>query len=731
MKHRFTFFRIMCVLLLFPGFLYARVVIDEMDDSTSSCTNSQPVTRIHTIQGNSGASSEVGKIHSIEGVVVGDFQDTKTGLKGFFIQEETKNFDDDPTTSEGIFVYNNGFGKVNVGDLVRVKGQVTEYYNLTTLSNITQLSVCGQGSTSAVTVNMPVENLDQWENYEGMLINIPQTLYATGNYNQGQRGEVILSVGGRLDNPTNVVLPGQEAIDLLAGNNLRRIQLDDGSNVSNPLPLPPYLGEDNTLRAGDTLEEITGVLGYSYGTWEIHPTMPVEFTRMNMRTALPVDVGGSLKVASFNVLNYFNGDGFGGGFPGPRGAKTLEEFNRQRDKIISAILAMDADVIGLMEVENDISPDSALEDLVSGLNGVVGDGVYGFIDTKQVGTDAIRVAFIYKPAAVEPVGEYAVLDSFVDPRFIDTKNRPALAQSFKEIASGGVFTLCVNHFKSKGSNCDVLEDPDIGDGQGNCNITRTEAAKALVDWLKTDPTKVDDPDYLIIGDLNSYAKEDPVTAIKAGGYLNLMEEFGGDDYSYVFDGQKGALDHALASESLIAQVTGVIHWHINTDEPRALDYNDFNQPDLYDPGPYRASDHDPVLIGLELKGVKTLCSTLGNNHGRGKWFVDRDIFKFSGKKDELVSINLIADPLEAFHGKSANLVLVDHIRKQWFLKKDKGELPNHISAVLPADGDYYLIVGELYGSKDKNLSAYEGNYCLSLSAFRKTADSLEATDWVE
>ena len=212
------------------------------------------------------------------------------------------------------------------------------------------------------------------------------------------------------------------------------------------------------------------------------------------------------------------------------------------------------------------------------------------------------------------VGNYAILDSSVDSRFIDTKNRPALAQSFQDVTTGGVFTVAVNHLKSKGSDCNDVGDPDLGDGAGNCNLTRTAAAEALVDWLASDPTGSGDPDYLIIGDLNSYDKEDPIDAIRAGSddvigseddYIDLLYHFIGENaYSYVFDGQIGYLDHALANTDLLGEVTGVTVWHINADEPDILDYDMSFKKDaqdaLYEPNAYRSSDHDPVIIGLNL-----------------------------------------------------------------------------------------------------------------------------------
>jgi hypothetical protein len=293
----------------------------------------------------------------------------------------------------------------------------------------------------------------------------------------------------------------------------------------------------------------------------------------------------------------------GGGFPTSRGADTPEEFVRQRTKIISAILAMDADVIGLMEIENDGYDEySAIADLVNGLNDAAGAGTYAFIDpgVGPVGTDEIAVGYIYKPGTVMPVGEAKILDSTVDPTFLDDYNRPAIAQTFERNTGGGRFTAAVNHLKSKGSPCDDIGDPDTGDGQGNCNQTRTSAATALANWLATDPTGSGDPDFFIIGDLNAYAEEDPIIAIEGAGYTNLVEALAGTAaYSYIFDGLSGYLDHALASPSATAQVYGTTIWHINTDEPSVIDYNtEYKPQDLYTPTPYRSSDHDPVIAGF-------------------------------------------------------------------------------------------------------------------------------------
>jgi hypothetical protein len=283
--------------------------------------------------------------------------------------------------------------------------------------------------------------------------------------------------------------------------------------------------------------------------------------------------------------------------------------------------------VGLNELENTagVDPLTDAQGVLPALNAALGAGTYASIATDTIGTDAIRVGLIYKPSVVTPVGAFKLLTSAVDPRFIDTKSRPALAQTFSVNASGARFTVVVNHLKSKGSDCLDVGDPDLLDGQGNCSQTRRAAAEALVDWIATDPTGSGDPDFLIVGDLNSYAKEDTLDEIQAGAddavgtaddFTNLIAAYQGPyAYSYTFDGQAGYLDHALASQSLLAQVTGAADWHINSDEPDVLDYDTSFKPAaqdaLYEPNAFRSSDHDPVVVGLSLEDQPTSLAITG------------------------------------------------------------------------------------------------------------------------
>jgi predicted extracellular nuclease len=589
--------------------------------NTFAPANEPEIVKIHEIQGAGAASPLDGQTVTIEGVVVGDFQndgDVDSGnLNGFFVQEEDADADSDPLTSEGIFVFAPGAIAVNPGDVVRVTGVVDEFNDLTELTNVSAVEVIATGaSVTPASVSLPVSALSDFEAFEGMAVIFPQALVISEYFNFDRFGEMVLALPlngeDRPYNPTAVEIPGPAAEARALANDLSRITLDDGLTAQNPDALRHPNGapfaQDNFFRGGDTVQNTAGVLNYAFGLYRIQPTAPADYTAINSRPAQPEDVGGRLKVASFNVLNYFlNLDDGVNDICGAsqtlecRGADDADEFTRQETKIVEALLAIDADVIGLIEMENtpDVEP---LARLVDQLNAQAGAGTYAFIDTGVIGGDAIRVGFIYKPGSVTPFGDFAVLDSSVDSRFDDSKNRPALAQTFTENATGASFTAVVNHFKSKGSGCGAGDDDPL---QGNCNGTRTLAAQALADWLATDPTGSGDPDFMIIGDLNAYAKEDPITTLETAGYTNLIAQFNGEfAYSYVFDGEFGYLDYALANSPLLSQVTGVTEWHINADEADAFDYDTSFKPDpidaLWEPTAFRASDHDPVIVGLSL-----------------------------------------------------------------------------------------------------------------------------------
>lgn len=577
-----------------------------------TCADS--ATKIHNIQGTSDVSPVLGETHIVQGVVTASFEN----LDGFFMQEEDAQRDTDLHTSEGIFVFYTG-ALPSEGSVVRVQGVIEEFFNKTQIKVSSSLVDCGSAAVTAMPLSLPFSGAQDSEALEGMLVASAQELVVTNNFQLGRFGEVTLS-SERLYKATNLHPAGSpEAIALATQNTLNQIILDDGVNGQNPATViypTGNLSASNTLRGGDTVSALTGVMDYSFGKYRIIPTQAPSFVQTNERSNAPDLALGNVKIASLNVLNYFNTIDDSGSICGPsgnmgcRGADSALEFSRQKAKTVAALVVMDADIVGLMEIENNgTGVGSAIQDLVAGVNVEVGEGTYTALSAgSSIGSDAISVALIYKSSVVTPSGALAILtsdNSIADdngPLFNDGKNRPSIAQKFALVENAEELVVSVSHLKSKGSSCGTGDD-DTTTGQGNCNLTRTRAAQALTAFLDS---KFPDMATLILGDLNAYAKEDPILAIEQNGYTNLINYFNGADaYSYVFDGEFGYLDHALGNNKALAKVVDVTEWHINADEPISLDYNtEFKSEqqiiDFYADDVYRMSDHDPVLISLQL-----------------------------------------------------------------------------------------------------------------------------------
>jgi predicted extracellular nuclease len=596
--------------------------------------------RIPQIQGSGAASPYANTVQSTEGVVTARLGNS------FFLQDS--NGDGDPTTSDGIYVFNSNAALVTgiaVGDRVRITGKVVEYRpgsaprSYTEFTELTAVNKVGSGSINPTNVELPNADLAR---YEGMLVRFVTPLTVNQNKYLGERGELTLS-HGRRENPTNRHPAGSpEAAALARENAANEIVLDDGI-FSTPAVIP-YLFEDGTVRAGDTVSGLTGVLDYGAiggggAAFKVQPTEEPRFARDNPRSA-PPQLPAGVKVASANVLNFFttftNGrDAWGKTGQGCtvgsttsagecRGADNLAEFERQRKQIVASLKAVDADVVGLMEIQN--NRDVAVGYLVEQLNAAIGQPTYAVVPAPATtGTDAIRVAMIYKPAVLTLQGG-ALSDGD------RVNNRPPMAQTFKA-GNGGVFSVVVNHFKSKGGCGGATGgDADPGNGQGCWDTARLNQARRLTSYFLPQVVQASgDPDVLVIGDLNAYAFENPINHLTASGMVNQIERFvrpAGMPYSYVFDGTAGYLDHALATNSLSPQVAGAAEWHNNADEPETLDYNLGDTPsDPYREGAYRASDHDPVVLSLNLTAptvdvtasVKIVRSGVSLNRATGKY----------------------------------------------------------------------------------------------------------------
>ena len=578
---------------------------------------------IHAIQGRGARSPLAGRRVVTEGAV------TLVTSNGFFLQETDG--EGDPRASRAIFVFTGDAPAVaTAGQCVRLGGRVVEFnvgaadnretsaHPVTELHDLTALQVLHDGcGVAPLPLSLPLPAGDGLERFEGMLVTLRGPLTVQQNFFLGRFGQLSLAAGGRARVPTNVLRPGAGAQALARANARRAIVLDDGSARQFPAPVP-WLADDGTVRAGDTLAEVTGVVDYGlasasgqgHGTWKIHPVRPVAFVRANPRSDAPAGVGGDLRIAAANVDNFFSTIADGRNTCAPRrvaadcrGARSVQEFERQRAKIVAMLAAIDADVVALMEIENNGA--TALQSLVDALNLRVGAPTWAAVDEAAVdgGGDAIRVALIYKAARVTPIGPAR---SDCDP----VHNRPPLAQTFETRDGGARFNLVASHFKSRRCDGATGGDRDRGDLQGCFNRRRVAQAGALARFASALARASGVGDTLLVGDFNAYAREDPPERLATAGFADQAARFDPDGYSYVFDGAAGRLDGVFASATMASRVTGVTAWHVDADEPELLDYafalrshagaGASASASAWVPTPWRASDHDPMVVGLRL-----------------------------------------------------------------------------------------------------------------------------------
>lgn len=537
-------------------------------------------TLIGTIQGREARSQQVGHDATVEGVV------TAIRSDGWFVQDGG---DGDPATSDALFVV--GRPAPAVGERVRVHGTVAEQdtgRGTRTALQAMDVAELGRGRLPRPVVLRAVP--DDWGRYAGMRVRIAAPLTVAGSDRIDKYGEVALNFGDRLRTPSDAARPG-EALQTIAADNTRRtLLLDDGSDAEHPANVA-WLPASGAPRAGTRVRGVEGVIDERHGAVLLLPAAAPRFVRP--ATPRPPQVGGDLRVAGFNLENFFNGDGRGGGYPTPRGARTEAEHQAQQARLVATIRGLKPDIAALMELENDgFGPDSALTQLVAALNRA-GDGDWRFVATDaDQGGDAIRVGLIYRTSRVQPAGTAATL---TDDLF-GSRSRPPLAQSFRA-GDGPVFTVVANHFKSKGCGGATGDDADRQDGQGCWNAARTASARRLDAWLRTDPTHSGSDLAMIVGDLNAYSKEDPVQALVDAGWRDAFAGQRETPYSYVYAAQTGRLDHALLSPALAARLAGAAEWHVNADEPDSRGY----QTHPEDRSPRRSSDHDPLVVGFRLR----------------------------------------------------------------------------------------------------------------------------------
>jgi 5'-nucleotidase len=556
-----------------------------------------PAVPIGSVQGTTDTSPLAGGTVTVAGTVVGDLQ--QGGFNGVFIQDAG---DEDPATSDGVFAYR-ATGDLVPGDQVVARGTVKEYNGLTELDPVTVVD-CGDGELPRPAM-LPMPSGDtEREALEGMLVAPDAELTVTELFDLSRFGQLLLASGGRLVTPTEAATPGPAAAAVVAENATRSIVLDDGSTATLTGKQPPYLTVDDPVRVGDTAQLQPQVLSYGFGAWLLEPAdgtaEGTTFPATNPRPTAVPEVGGDLKVGDFNVLNYFVD------FPSEfgddaRGAANAEELAEQQAKIVSAITALDADVLTLHEIENSAvltpsEPYRAVETLLAAIEAEDGHD-WAYVPAHE-DTDVITNAIVYRVDRVTPTGAPAVpgdLSAFGNAR-------SPIAQTFD--AEGEVFTIIANHLKSKGSSCGAgSDDPSVG-GAGNCNGDRVAQAQAVVAFAQERAEAAGDPDVLLTGDFNAYRYEAPIDVVREAGYTDMAPLLAPGEYSYVFDGGSGSLDHVFASPSMAGKLTGLGVWDVNAVESGAYQYDGYEP--LYAPNAYRASDHNPTLFGIDVAAAAAI-----------------------------------------------------------------------------------------------------------------------------
>ncbi|GGF36097.1 hypothetical protein GCM10010922_09080 [Microbacterium sorbitolivorans] len=612
----------------------------EPEESETPVDPGQTV-KISEVQGTGETSPLNGKTVTVQGVVTADYRDG--GFNGFTMQDPTG--DPNDGASDAIFIYGNS-ARAEIGQSVEVTGVVSEYQGITeiTPTAVTALTE-SLGEVTPITSWAGLETDAGKLAHQSELVQFTDAFTVTDNYDANYYGSFGLAYGeNTLRQPTEVADPHDaDAIKAVEDANAAAlILLDDGrstnfnsaSNKGTPLS---YLTPENPVTVGSAVTfNQPFVLDYRYGAWQLEPTLPitgagtehVSFSDVRADNAAPQEVGGDITIATFNVLNYFPttaaefvDSGLGtcttyndrAGTPiganscnpnGPRGAATTESFDRQEAKIVNAITTSGASIISLEEIENSIhynkDRDFAVSTLVDALNEVEGAGTWDFVKSPAEvpsDEDVIRNAFIYRPADVQLVGDSQILID--DPAFGNA--REPLVQAFaaadvEEPTAEDAFLVATNHFKSKGCGS------DDGTGQGNSNPDRVAQANALVSFVDEISTESGIDSVFLAGDFNAYTAEDPIVVLTDAGYIDLNAELNDGEPTYNYDGLDGSLDHVLANEAALELVSGVDVWQINGQEQVGFEYSryNYNATILYDDSVYRASDHNPIIVGLDL-----------------------------------------------------------------------------------------------------------------------------------
>ena len=498
-------------------------------------------------------------------------------IKGFYLQDKVG--DGNRSTCDAVFVaFENP--TVTVGSEIELVASVTANDGQLKLTNVSSLQKLADNQLVTPTKVVFPADFGDYSQYVGMVLEFDQTLFVTNNYYWGS-GRITLS-SHRLNGGVEVALPGSNEYFALVAEH----KLDQLTMVSSPSVAYPFADENGTLRMGYRVDNLQGTLTQSGSAYQLEVTSRPNFYG-NPRAATHEPIGDyNVKVCSFNMEYYLRSNY--GDFAGPADAV---EADRQHAKLLKALQAIDADVYGLVEIQQG---NDAIAYMCNALNTAAGSDLYAYVtDGTSVSGSYTKVGFIYRKDKISPVGS-------IEFNNLRTMYRKAI-QAFQLKSNSEKFIFSLNHLKAKGTTYDTTPEGDLdaGDGQSSYNATRVAEVNSIVSKCSNFATV--DPDVLVMGDMNAYSKEDPIRRFESSGYTNLLKHYHGDTiYSYSYKGEVGLLDHALANSSMMAQVTGATVFHINTDEHYKFEYQ--NAATCQD-NMYRSSDHDAVVVGLKLKGT--------------------------------------------------------------------------------------------------------------------------------
>lgn len=565
------------------AFFYAAIISACNSDQAASGADYKKCdiasTAVATIQGNRPASSIQGQRVTVQGVAT-----LVEAGQGLYIEEPES--DQDSATSNAIYVQTSDLpAELVPGTWISVQGIVSEIdkgrNSLTALTDVNKLNLCSAGQPLPLTdIALPLSGLER-EAIEGMRIGLDGTLTVSDTYNLS-RGNVSVSGNGFQFVATEIMSAGEKAASHTRKNR----------NFSLPLTLPVDGLEHMLLFSGSTINDITGVM--THDNRELRMTLQSIPVTEPATFAAPEQADeGDIRVVGMNLLNFFNGDGQGGGFPTPRGAETPTEFDLQSQRISAAIRALNPQVLAVMELENDgFGPFSAAAEFIELAEQATGGSWQAARPAgDDIGPDQIAVGIFYRNDLLEASDQARTLTG---PEF--ERSRQPLAQVFTPLQGGDKVLVVVNHLKSKGSCPDSGNETNQKDGQGCWNPMRVASASKMSRWVNSLVSTTATPNALILGDMNAYRQEDPISTIRNAGFIELLDNSNRATYSYVYFGQAGTLDYAFVNDALQQKVQQSFIWHINAALP----------PNTELPEPWmRFSDHDPVVVDLRLRHSST------------------------------------------------------------------------------------------------------------------------------